>query len=167
MKLIKLNSEYYLLNKDSLDVKGFLYNENTKEIEPVNGTSFQCNPSNEGFAIYKVIASTEKLEGLPFISWIKSCYFNVVNEKPFTLNDMRDFAKKCCLLWNEEEKISYAELVDNEIELLDKKETWWDVEVDTELEPIPESLQEYPMSYTQKLIPKINNGFITITSIKH
>lgn len=42
-------------------------------------------------------------------------------KKMYTLEDMRDFAKKCCLLWNEENNISYAELVDEQIEILKQK----------------------------------------------
>jgi len=36
-------------------------------------------------------------------------------DKKYTIEDMRDFAKKCCCLWNDEDEISYPELVDNEI----------------------------------------------------
>jgi hypothetical protein len=71
-------------------------------------------------------------------------------DKRFTMNDM----KSCHLHTKQNIGEEYLNSLNGRSE--------WEVEVEMELEPIPESLAEYPMSYTQKMILKTKNNFINI-----
>jgi len=225
MKLIKIDTEYYLLSSDKINVGDiYLFHKDkiglaTKEEVDENLLKF-CRKiigtTSKGITVghllifipllnkkyieyllneniftengvilasqqYALKESNEN--GVGQLTRIKNAWLDGFNtcqsyinnsEKTFTLEDMRNFAKKCCLLWNEENEISYPEMVDLEIKKI-TKQSEWDVEIEMEQSSyvisgglIPEGGfggkgLETHWSYK----PKINEqGFVKIIKIK-
>jgi len=58
MKLINLNTEFYLLGDDKIKSGDLFYNSNTKRIGKI---------SDYTSGLFKIVASTEKIEGIPML----------------------------------------------------------------------------------------------------
>lgn len=87
------------------------------------------------------------------------------NEKNYTLEDMRDFSKKCGMLWQSEIDYSYPELVDKLISDMIEEKNEWDAEIELETKVID---LERSMHISDFFEPKIyQNGFLNITKIKN
>lgn len=82
----------------------------------------------------------------------------IYSDNKFTLEDMRNFANKCFAKCDDE---NFYQLVDDEIELLSKEKTEWDVEVETYSEIVNISV----LASTTVQKPKVTEGFINITKI--
>jgi len=83
----------------------------TEAIQAVKEGYTQCQEDNE--LQIKIMANT--------IDTLEKTIEVLNSQKKYTIEDMRNFGKKCCLLWNEENEISYPEMVDLEIRQLQSK----------------------------------------------
>ncbi len=174
MKLIKKEGEFYLFDKETLVASTeetgayLIHKEQVKGYGNVFDESewvYETNPSNKDFSYRNKITNNwisqldylgfkaDKNNGFSKFEMIK-CYNDAITNAMRVINGMIDAGTHVRLVSADD----YVHLLRNKTE--------WECEVEMELVASSEKAEKYSLSYAQKEVPKITDGYINILKIK-